>query len=82
MARVSSITQQVRDFTGGLDQFEVDAVSVRALIRALDARFPGLGQHVADKMSIAIDGEIHQDALSDRLEPDSEVVLIPRIAGG
>ena len=43
---------------------------------------PGLSRYVARKGSIAIDGEIHHDALAERLQPDSEVVLIPRIGGG
>ena len=45
-------------------------------------RFPGLGAHVEDSMAIAIDGEIHQDALGEALAPDAEVVFVPMIAGG
>ena len=82
MARVSCATQVVRNLTGGLDHFEVEAASVRALIAALDRRFPGLGEVVGTQMAIAIDGEIHHDALGEPLAPDSEVVLIPRIVGG
>jgi molybdopterin synthase sulfur carrier subunit len=82
MARVSSITQQVRDLTGGLDHFTVEASSVRALIVALEKRFPGLGELVTDQMSLAIDGELHQDAMSEPLGPETEVVLVPRIAAG
>ena len=82
MPTVSSITQQVRDLTGGLDSFEVQADSVRGLIAELERRYPGLGMLVSEKMAIAIDGEINQDALGTSLDADSEVVLIPRIAGG
>jgi molybdopterin converting factor small subunit len=55
---------------------------VRALLAALEARHPGLGEHVRESMAIAIDGEIHQDALGEPLAADAEVVLIPRIGGG
>lgn len=82
MARVSSGTQAVRDLTGGLASFEVQAATVGALFAALDARFPGLGSLASQHMALAIDGEIHQDALAESLAPDAEVVLIPRIAGG
>jgi len=82
MVSVSSITQQVRDLTGGLDSFELQATTVRTLIAAMEQRFPGLGTLVSDHMAIAIDGEIHQDALAEPIGPDSEVVLIPRIGGG
>lgn len=82
MPRVQSISSRVRDFTGGLDSFNVDSRTVRALIRELDKRFPGLGEFVEGEMAIAIDGEIFQDALGVPLEEGSEVVLIPKISGG
>lgn len=82
MARVITIAQSVRDLAGGLDRFEVDAPTVRALLTSLDARYPGLGTHVAETMAIAIDGELHHDAWNLPLAPDSEVVFIPLIPGG
>ncbi len=82
MAHVVCASQEARAFTQGLDGFDVQARDVRGLIAELERRFPGLGAHVERRMAIAIDGEIHQDALAAPLAPDSEVVLIPRIAGG
>lgn len=82
MARVITIAQSVRDLSGGLDHFEVEAPTVRALLAALDARYPGLDQHVRDTMAIAIDGELHHDAWEESLRPDAEVVIIPRMEGG
>lgn len=82
MARVQTISTRVRDFTGGVVEFDVEARSVRGLIRELDARWPGLGAFVDAEMSIAIDGEIFQDAFLEPIEDASEVVLIPKIAGG
>ncbi len=69
-------------FTGGQSEFEIDGATVRDLIAALDARFPGLGEFVDRKMAFAIDGEIHQDAWFSPVGPDSEVYLIPKIGGG
>ncbi len=82
MARVSSISGQVLELTGGVGQFEIEAADVRSLLRALEARYPGLGHLVDEGMAIAIDGEVHQDALHEPLHADSEVVLIPRIGAG
>jgi sulfur-carrier protein len=82
LPRVQSISSRVRDFTGGIDAFDVEARTVRALIRELETRFPGLGEFVETSMALAIDGEIFQDALGAQLEPGSEVVLIPKISGG
>jgi len=33
-------------------------------------------------MAVAIDGEIFQDAYQVKLNPGSEIVLIPKIGGG
>lgn len=82
MARVQSISTRVRDLTGGLSEFDVEAQSVRALIRELEERWPGLGAFVEDDMAIAIDGEIFQDAFAEPIGETSEVVLIPKISGG
>ena len=82
MVTVRSNAQAVRELTGGLDRFEVEAANVRALLDALERRFPGLGELARTRMAIAIDGEIHHDALAEPLAPGGEVVLIPRIAGG
>ena len=46
MAWVSSVDQRVRELAGGLERFEVPAGTVRALLTALEARHPGLGEHV------------------------------------
>jgi sulfur-carrier protein len=71
-----------RRLTGGETEFEVEAATVRHMIRELDRRYPGLGHQIEEAMAVAIDGEIHQDDLLAPLKPDSEVYLIPKIAGG
>jgi sulfur-carrier protein len=82
MARVSTIAQSVRDLAGGRDRFEVEAADMRALLAALEHKYPGLGAHVRATMAVAIDGELHHDAWSEPLARDAEVVFIPLIAGG
>ena len=71
-----------RRFTGGQSEFDVEANTVRRMIVELDRRFPGLGQQIDESMAVAIDGTIFQDAYQAQLNPDSEVVLIPKIGGG
>jgi molybdopterin converting factor small subunit len=71
-----------RRLTGGHTEFDVEADTVRRLIVELDRRYPGLGTQIDESMAIAIDGEIFQDAYLERLKPDSEIVLIPKIGGG
>ena len=69
-------------FTGGRTELEVAATTFRRLVLELEQRFPGLGKQVEEGMAVAIDGEIFQDAYAAELEPDSEIVLIPKIGGG
>jgi molybdopterin converting factor small subunit len=69
-------------FTGGQTQLEVAATTFRRLVLELEERFPGLGRQVEEGMAIAIDGVIYQDAYGAQFGPDSEIVLIPKIAGG
>jgi molybdopterin synthase sulfur carrier subunit len=82
LPHVVAADAKVRQFTGGLSEFDVEAATVRRMILALEDRFPGLGDHIQKSMAIAIDGEIHQDAWGAELKPDSEVYLIPKIGGG
>jgi molybdopterin converting factor small subunit len=82
MPHIVAACSSCRDFTGDVTEFDIDARTVREAIRELDRRYPGFGEHIERKMAIAIDGEIHQDALFATLTPASEVFLIPRIGGG
>jgi molybdopterin converting factor small subunit len=82
LPRVVAIGSAARQFTGGSAGIDVEAATVGEMIRDLEARFPGFGEHIERRMAIAIDGEIHQDAHGAALGPDSEVYLFPRIGGG
>lgn len=74
-------TGSLRDLTGE-DQIQVDAPSVRRLVRLLDERWPGLGERLTDGMSVAINGEIIADAMYEDLPDGADVHFIPAIAGG
>jgi len=71
-----------RRFTGGQTEFDVDADTVHRMIRELDRRYPGLGHQIDEGMAVAINGEIFQDAYGEKLSPDAEIFLIPKIGGG
>ncbi len=83
MARVVLTDSLSKQFTKGVHEFEVVAPTVRKLIREIETRYPGLGTQVEDGfLSVAIDGEIHQDAFLEELREDSEVAFLPAIRGG
>ena len=80
MARVHLPSGLTRH-TGGVETVDVDAARVPDLIAALRDLFPQIADRL-EEMAVAIDGEIFQDAYQAQLNPDSEVVLIPKIGGG
>src|SRR6516162_6800784 len=82
MPRVHFSGEAARRFTGGATELEVEANNFRRMVLELDRRFPGLGRQIEESMAVAIDGEIYQDAYLAPLNPDSEIVLIPKIGGG
>ena len=83
MARIILTDSLSKQFTDGNSDFDIVAPSVRSLIRELDNRYPGLGTQISDgTLSVAIDGDIYQDAFLEELKPDSEVAFLPKIGGG
>jgi sulfur-carrier protein len=81
MAHVTLIGN-LRQFTGGVSEIDVEAATVRQLIARLGERYPELAPHLEKGSAVAIDGQIYQDALFQAIGPDSEVHILPQIAGG
>jgi molybdopterin converting factor small subunit len=81
MAHVSLIGN-LRQYTGGVMELEVDAATVRQLFARLGEQYPALLPHLETGSAVAIDGQIYQDALFQPIGPDSEVHILPQIAGG
>ena len=81
MARVV-LNGNLKQFSDGQAEFDLDVKDVRQLLAELGARHPALAPHLEEGIAVAIDGEIFQDALFAAIGPESEVHVIPRIAGG
>ena len=81
MARVVLPSSLAR-YTGGVTELEVEAADIRGVIRALDARYAGIGRELEEGMAVAVDARIHQDDLFAAVRPESEVCFLPRIGGG
>ena len=72
----------LRQYTGGVTEIDVKAASVRQLFARLAEQFPGLKPHLEEGLAVAIDGQIYQDALLEPIAEESEVHILPQIAGG
>jgi molybdopterin converting factor small subunit len=81
MAHVTLIGN-LGQYTGGVTTLAVDAASIRQLFRELARRFPELAPHLEDGLAVAIDGQIYQDDILVPIGPDSDVHILPQIAGG
>ena len=81
MARVL-LVGNFAQLTGGESELEVEAGNVRKLLDELGRRFLALAPHLEEGIAVAIDGEIYQDAWFAKIEPDSEVHIMPAIGGG
>ena len=81
MARVV-LVGNLAQVTGGVAEFDLSATSVQQLFRQLGELHPALAPHLESGVAVAIDGQIFQDALLEPIGANSEVFLLPAIAGG
>jgi hypothetical protein len=68
-------------YTGGVETLTLDVPRVLELRLALEARFPGVGGRL-ERLAIAIDGDIYNNADYEALRPGSNVYFVAPIAGG
>jgi len=77
-----TIWGSLRAFTDGRATLEVEAASFKQLLDRLAFDYPGLRPQIARGVSLALDGRIYREAWFTPIRPDSEVVLMPYMAGG
>ena len=71
-----------RRYTGGVQEFAIEAKNLRGVIKAMDKLYPGLGEHLEEETTVAIDGEIHEVTYYQPVNPGSEIFFIPKLEGG
>jgi molybdopterin converting factor small subunit len=81
MARVV-LVGNLAQVTGGVAEFHLPARSVQQLFRQLEELHPAIAPHLESGIAVAIDGQIYQDALLQRIGTGSDVHILPQIAGG
>ena len=71
-----------RRYTDGIREFTVTAKTVRGVLSAMNTLYPGLGEHLEEETTIAIDGVLHEVVYTQPVPAGCEVFFIPRIEGG
>lgn len=66
----------------GQTEVDLEAENVREALDALQVRYPKLKPLLDRGVSVAIDGVFYRDAWFAPIGPDSEVYILPRLAGG
>ena len=81
MAQVQ-IWGSLRAAAGGAEVVEIEAASIGEMLEQLVIAHPGLRPQIERGVSVSIDGMIFSDSWLAPILPDSEVVLLPKLAGG
>jgi len=81
-AKVMLTTGFSRRYTNGVKEFDIPAKTLRAVIKALDQLYPGLGEHLEEETTVAIDGELHEVGYGLPVKAGAEVFFIPKLEGG
>ena len=72
----------LRDAAGGAASIEVEAATIRELLRKVVERYPRMQNKLDEGIAVSINGNIYRDNWSESLPADAEIFLLPRIAGG
>ncbi len=82
------IPTPLRDLTAGLAQIVIEGSTVRAVVDALEVRYPGIklrlcrGDALAPGLQVSIDHVMTTRGLRAPVQPESEVHFLPAIGGG
>lgn len=72
----------VRSAVGDVASMQIEATTIRELLRKLVERHPRLQSHIDEGIAVSIDGHIYRDRLNTEIPSTAEVFLLPRIPGG
>jgi molybdopterin synthase sulfur carrier subunit len=82
------IPSPLRDLTGGQAEVEIAGATVREVVAALDARFPGIAERLCSQgelspaLQVSIDGTLSRRGLDAKVPANSEVHFLPVFGGG
>jgi molybdopterin synthase sulfur carrier subunit len=81
-ARVRLTAGFSRRYTGGVREFEIRAKNLRGVLKEMDRLYPGLGEHLEEETTVAIDGVLYEVGYFQPIAEGSEIFFIPKLEGG
>ena len=78
----------MRSLTEGKSQVDVEGSTVREIVDALEARYPGVAARIVEEgrirpgLSVAVDGTVGNKGMREPVGPNSEVHFVPAMTGG
>jgi len=72
----------LKNFTNGIEELELEATSVKSLIAEMDRRYPGIADALESGFALAIDGEVIANPGYEKLAEVSEVRFLSPMQGG
>lgn len=76
-----SLSGSLQDAADGAASVEIEAATIRELLRKLVERYPKLASRI-DDVAVSVNGEIYRDIRDLSIPEGAEVFLLPRIQGG
>ena len=72
----------LKNFTNGVEELELEASSVKSLITEMDRRCPEIADALESGFALAIDGEVIANPGYEKLAEVSEVRFLSPMRGG
>ena len=72
----------LKSYAGDSQGFDLEARDIREMLARLGEACPALKPVLDNGVAVAINGEIYRGAWFQPLEPDSEIFILPKLAGG
>ena len=72
----------LRPLAGNQATVQVEARTIREMLRKLVERYPGLADPIRTQVAVAVNGVIYRNEWSQELPDGAEVMLMRRLSGG
>ncbi|MBP5856855.1 MoaD/ThiS family protein [Marivibrio halodurans] len=72
----------LRDYTDGRNEVEVAGDNIYQILQNLGQAEPRLKPILEKGVTVSLDGQIYRQNLMQTVRPDSEVFILPKMAGG